>query len=98
MNNRTKVTKFRDTVNSAIELTCYVAFDGAHTHKSVLLIGGSFSCATGPTETGIWTKKFEGGAWERADSQELKRYVKAQDMLRMMHEAVGRDIKSWLLQ
>ena len=28
VNNGTKVTKFRDTINSAIELTCNIAFDG----------------------------------------------------------------------
>ena len=30
VNNGTKVAKFRDTVSSAIELTCNIAFDGAH--------------------------------------------------------------------
>ena len=28
VNNGTKVAKFRDTVNSAVELTCNIAFDG----------------------------------------------------------------------
>ena len=37
MNNGTKVATFRDTVNSAIELTCNIAFDGAHTPKGVFL-------------------------------------------------------------
>ena len=37
MNNGTRVTKFRDTVSSAIELTCNVAFDGAHTPRECLL-------------------------------------------------------------
>ena len=31
VNNGTRVAKFRDTVSSAIELTCNIAFDGAHT-------------------------------------------------------------------
>ena len=35
VNNRTKVAKFRDTVSSAIELTCNIAFDGAHSPRSV---------------------------------------------------------------
>ena len=37
MNNGTKVSKFRDTVNSAIELTCNIAFDGAHTPRACFL-------------------------------------------------------------
>ena len=32
-NDGTKVSKFRDTVSSAIELTCNIAFDGAHTPR-----------------------------------------------------------------
>ena len=31
--NGTRVAKFRDTVSSAIELTCNIAFDGAHTPR-----------------------------------------------------------------
>ena len=34
VNNGTKVAKFRDTINSAIELTCNIAFDGAHTPRA----------------------------------------------------------------
>ena len=37
VNNGTKVAKFRDTVNSAIELTCNIAFDGAHTPRACFL-------------------------------------------------------------
>ena len=33
VNNGTKVAKFRDTVSSAVELTCNIAFDGAHTPR-----------------------------------------------------------------
>ena len=34
VNNGTKVVKFRDTVSSAIELTCNIACDGAHTPRA----------------------------------------------------------------
>ena len=37
VNNGTKVAKFRDTVNSAIELKCNIAFDGAHTPRACFL-------------------------------------------------------------
>ena len=37
VHNGTKVVKFRDTVNSAIELTCNIAFDGVHTPKACFL-------------------------------------------------------------
>ena len=37
VNNGTKVAKFRDTVNSAVELTFNIAFDGAHTPRACLL-------------------------------------------------------------
>ena len=40
VNDRTKVAKFRETVNCAIELTCNIAFDGAHTPKGVFFTGG----------------------------------------------------------
>ena len=38
--NGTKVAKFRDAVNSAIELTCNIAFDGAHTPRACFFTGG----------------------------------------------------------
>ena len=37
VNNGTKVAKFRDTVSSAIELTCNIAFDGAHSPRECFL-------------------------------------------------------------
>ena len=37
VNNGTKVTNFRDTVNSAIELTCNIAVYGAHTARACFL-------------------------------------------------------------
>ena len=37
VNNGTKVVKFRDTVSSAHELTCNIAFDGAHTPRECFL-------------------------------------------------------------
>ena len=37
VNKRTKVAKFRDTVSSAIELTCNIAFDGAHARGECFL-------------------------------------------------------------
>ena len=37
VNNGTKVAKFRDTINSAIELTCNIACDGAHTPRACFL-------------------------------------------------------------
>ena len=37
VNNRTRVAKFRDTVSNAIELTCNIAFDGAHTPRGCFL-------------------------------------------------------------
>ena len=39
VNNGTKVAKCSDTVNSAIESTCNIAFGGAHS-KGVFLTGG----------------------------------------------------------
>ena len=37
VNNGTKEAKFRDTVSSAVELTCNIAFDGAHTQIACFL-------------------------------------------------------------
>ena len=37
MNNWTRVAKFRDTVSSAIELTCNIVFDGAHSEGLFLM-------------------------------------------------------------
>ena len=37
VNNGTKVAKFRDTFSSAIELTCNIAIDGAHTPRECFL-------------------------------------------------------------
>ena len=37
VNNGTKVAKFRDTLSSAIELTCKIAFDAAHTPRECFL-------------------------------------------------------------
>ena len=37
VNNGTRVAKFRDTVSNAIELTCNIAFDGAHTPRECFL-------------------------------------------------------------
>ena len=37
VNNGTRVAKFRNTVSSAIELTCNIAFDGAHTPRECFL-------------------------------------------------------------
>ena len=39
MCNGTKVAKIRETVNSAIELTCNIAFDGAHTPRASFFDG-----------------------------------------------------------
>ena len=39
VNNGTKVAKFRDTVSSAIELICNIAFDGAHTPRACFFHG-----------------------------------------------------------
>ena len=39
VNNGTKVAKFRETVSSAIELTCNIAFDGAHISRECLAGG-----------------------------------------------------------
>ena len=37
VNNGTRVAKFRETVSNAIELTCDIAFDGAHTPRECFL-------------------------------------------------------------
>ena len=37
VNNGTRVAKFRDTASSAIELTCNIDFDGAHTPRACFL-------------------------------------------------------------
>ena len=39
VNHGTKVAKFRDTVNSAIELTCDIAFGRIHTPRACFLKG-----------------------------------------------------------
>ena len=39
VNNGTRVAKFRDTVNSAIELTSNIAYDGAHTPRACIFTG-----------------------------------------------------------
>ena len=39
VNNGTKVAKFRDTVNSAIEFTCNIAFDGTHAPRACFFTG-----------------------------------------------------------
>ena len=42
VNNGTKVAKCRETVNSAIELTCNIAFDGALLQGRVYFTGGDY--------------------------------------------------------
>ena len=46
VNNGTQVAKFRDTINSAIELTCNTAFHGAHTPRVCFLRAVTIFCAT----------------------------------------------------
>ena len=43
VNNGTKVAQFRDTVNSAIDLTCNIGLYGTHYAKGVFLTGGDNS-------------------------------------------------------
>ena len=57
VNNETKEPKFRDTVNSAIELMCNIAFDGAHTQGRGFCRQCQFLFATHKTKTGILKKK-----------------------------------------
>ena len=91
MNNGTKVAKFRDTVNCAIELTCNIAFDGGSYPKGVFFTVGD---ATRPTKTGIWKKKCRDGAWEKIDSQGFPLHVEAWDVQWMMREVIDRATKS----
>ena len=69
VNNGTKVAKFRDTVNSAIELTCNIAFDGAHIPRACFCGQCQFFCATHKTKTGILKKKCRAGRYGKMDSQ-----------------------------
>ena len=67
MKNGTRMAKFRDTVSSAIELTCNIAFDGAHTPIECFLR----AVTTRLTGIGSWKKKCMGGAWEKIDSEDF---------------------------
>ena len=53
VNNGTKVAKLRETVNCAVELTCNIAFDGAHTSRAFFSGGDSVSYAMPTMKTGI---------------------------------------------
>ena len=57
VNNGTPVAKTWDTVSSAIEFTCSIAFDGAHTPRHAFYGRCQFSCATHKTKTGKLKKK-----------------------------------------
>ena len=70
VNNGTKV-KFRDTVSSAIELTCNIAFDGAHTSRECFLLAATIFLCYAPDRIGSWKKKCKGGAWGKIDLARL---------------------------
>ena len=61
VNNGTRVAKFRDTVSSAIELTCNVAFDGAHTPKECFLRAVTILLCYAPDKD--WKLEKEMQAW-----------------------------------
>ena len=71
VNNGIKVAKFRDTVNSAIELTCDIAFHGAHTSRACSVR------ADAPDRDWNFEEEMQGWAWEKIDSQDSPPYAVA---------------------
>ena len=72
-----KNNQFRDTENSAIELTCNLASMVLSYPKGVFFYGRwPFSFATHIIKTGIWKKKRRGGAQGKIYSQHFPLYVK----------------------
>ena len=60
-NSGTKVAKFRETVNSAIELTCSVAFDGTHTPRKCFFRAVTVLLSYAPDKD--WDLKEEMQGW-----------------------------------
>ena len=65
VNNGMKVVTFRDTVNSAIELTCNVAFDGTHTLRACFLRAASIFLNYAPDKD--WDMEEEMKGWGVGD-------------------------------
>ena len=60
VNNGTRVAKFRDTVSSAIELTCNIAFDGAHTPRECFLWAVTFLLCYAPDKDWKLEEEMQG--------------------------------------
>ena len=67
VNNGTKVTKFRDTVNSVIELMCNIAFDGAHTSRACFLRAVTIFMCYAPDRD--WKREKEMREWGVGDDR-----------------------------
>ena len=65
VNSGPKVTEFRGTVNSAIELTCNIAFDGAHTTRACFLRAVTFFLCYAPDRDWDLEEKMRGLAIDR---------------------------------
>ena len=61
VNNGTKVVKFRDRVSIAIELTCNIAIDGAHTPRECFLRAVTILLSYAPDKD--WDLKEEMQGW-----------------------------------
>ena len=61
VSNGTKVAKFIDTVSSAIELTCNIAFDGARTPRACFLRAVTILLSNAPDKE--WKLEEEMQGW-----------------------------------
>ena len=62
VNNGTTVAKFRDTVSSAIELTCNIAVDGAHTPRECFLRAVTIQLSYAPDKDCDLKEEMQGWA------------------------------------
>ena len=70
VNSGTKVVKFRDMVNSAIELMCSIVFDGTHTPRECFLQAVTILLSYAPDKDWKLKGKCESVAWREIASQD----------------------------
>ena len=75
VNNGTRVTKFRDTVSSATELTCNIAVDGAHTPRECFLQAVTIMLCYAPDKD--WDCK--DVEWEKTELQGFPKFAEVWD-------------------
>ena len=96
VNNGTKVAKFRDTVNSAIEVTCNIAFGGAHTPRACFLRAVTFFFCYAPERE--WKLEEETQGWGVGEDRLARLSAERESAGRAMNDKRSQQLchESWL--